>query len=55
MPRIGKKKRSDPALYELIKKNISPRAVAASEQIPIPEPETEAVQEQSAQVFRGDL
>lgn len=39
MPRIGRKKRSDPALYELIKKNISPRAVAASAQPPATQPE----------------
>ena len=34
MPRLGRKKRSDPALYELIKKDISPRAVASSVQSP---------------------
>ncbi len=41
MPRIGRKKRSDPALYELFKKDISPRAVAVSKQPPPPEPEPE--------------
>lgn len=38
MPRIGKKRRSDPALYELFKKDISPRAVASSVPTPAAEP-----------------
>lgn len=43
MLRIGKKRRSDPALYELFMKDISPRAVGASVQPPglKPKPEKE--------------
>ena len=43
MLRIGKKRRSDPALYELFMKDISPRAVGASVQPPglKPKPEQE--------------
>jgi len=56
MPRLGKKKRSVPALYELFNKDISPRAVAASvpykiskskpEQKPEPQPEPEPHEDQ---------